>query len=92
MKENLNPTNLHRSKYPGRLLPTASTFGPFPNYGGGEFSLPIIKEHKKGCFASGKLSYAPLQKKRILGEITRANTNQSKDKEKPFPAKDSAIL
>lgn len=78
LKENENRQSLYRSIHLGRLVPTASTFAPLPNYGGEELSLPIIYEGKKGCFASGKLSYAPIQKRRILGELNRTNTEYSK--------------
>ena len=74
LQENQNKMNLYKSKHPGRLLPTASTFGPLPNFGGEEYHLPVINENKKGCFAFGKLSYDPLQKKKILGLIIRTNT------------------
>lgn len=77
LKENVNKTCIYKSIHPGRLLPTASTFGPLPNYSGEEYSLPLVREYKKGCFASGKLSYAPLQKKKILGFINRTSTFES---------------
>ena len=74
LKENVNPTKLYKSKHPGRLLPTASTFGQLANYGGEVYRLPLIGENKKGCFASGKYTFAPLKKKMILGSINRANS------------------
>lgn len=74
LKENVNPTQIYKSIHPGRLLPTASTFGPLPNYGGEAFCLPLIHEHKKGCFASGKLTFDPVEKKKILGLLKRTST------------------
>lgn len=79
-KEN-NHRDLYRSKHPGRLLPTASTFGPLPNYGGEAYSLPFINPNKKGGFASGKMTYAPMQKKMILGKLTRASASASETQE-----------
>jgi len=84
----------YRSSHPGRLLPTASTFGPMPNYGGEVISLPLVGVNKKG-FASGKVAYDPHQRKRLLGEISRANTLMWEDQaERDFaeigPIKQSA--
>lgn len=81
----------YRSQHPGRLLPTASTFGPMPNYGGEVISLPLVGVNKKG-FASGKVAYDPVARKRLLGEIIRANTSGRKDQAQRDPAEIGAVL
>lgn len=73
LKENHNSRDLYRSIHPGRLVPTASTFAPIPNYGGKSYNLPLVGETKKG-FASGKLAYDPFQKKRLFGILIRASS------------------
>lgn len=48
---------LFKSKHLGRLLPTASTFGPIPNYGGEAYTLPYVHPIKKGGFVASKMSF-----------------------------------
>lgn len=90
-KENEH-TMFFKSKHLGRLLPTASTFGPIPNYGGEAYSLPYLHPIKKGGFASGKITFDPLYRKKILGMINRASTIKSEDQAKYFIVKSQSKL
>lgn len=78
-KDHTQPTSYYKSVHPGRLVPTASTFAPVPNYGGERLSLPLVGGNKKG-FASGKLGSDPNHRKQLLGRLTRASAYTGKDK------------
>lgn len=74
-RSDVNRSNrLYRSKYPPKLIPTASTFAPITNHNGDYFTLPSVTKDKMKGFATGKGTYAPLQKKKILSKLIRPDS------------------